>query len=346
MSAGERRTTREGYVVEYAQLSGRTVVQHNGSKLVDMVVDGMGTAAEASDVESGGPAAAYGWTLGFYLYCIAVGAALGAAIRYGVPAGPTRVVLAAAAAVALLIVLRALTRMARDLRNGRQCHLTDAGARKAFETARAAAERIDELWPPQARVDRLERPSTVLSDSLWRLASTLDERQLVSAAVSHLIVLQVGLPERSVGRDWIRDRTTVLGRRLDELDTDVSQRVDRLVRLADACQQLSEHATALNAAKRSAESADPELTAAMTGVLLDAGVDTTAPLSEPTSEVLSAYRELATEWLDGEDGGDRTSRLPAFAPVDTRPIRLKDHNNCSSRARSTASRRRPVPSFR
>jgi hypothetical protein len=306
-------------VVEYAQVSGRTVVQHNGSKLVDMVVDGMGTAGEASDVESGGPAAAYGWTLGFYLYCIAVGAALGAAIRYGVPPGPTRVVLAAIAATALLVALRALTRFARDLRNGRQRHLTDAGARKAFETARAAAERIDELWPPQARLNRPERPSVVLSDSLWRLASTLDERQLVSAAVSHLIVLQVGLPERSVGRDWIRDRTAVLGRRLDELDTDVSERVDRLVRLADACQQLSEHATALDAAKRSAENADPELTAAMAGALAEAGDDAVTPLSEPTSEVLLAYQELATEWLDRDADRDRTTRLHAFAASTPQP---------------------------
>jgi hypothetical protein len=306
-------------VVEYAQLSGRTVVQHNGSKLVDMVVDGMGTAGEASDVESGGPAAAYGWTLGFYLYCLGVGAALGAAIRYGLPPGPTRVVLAAAAATALLVVLRALTRTARDLRNGRQRHLTDAGARRAFETARAAAERIDELWPPQARLNRPQRPSVVLSDSLWRLASTLDERQLVSAAVSHLIVLQVGLPERSAGRDWIRDRTAVLGRKLDELDTDVSERVDRLVRLADACQQLSEHATALDAAKRSAENADPELTAAMAGVLAEAGADPAPPLSEPTSELLLAYQELATEWLDGDPDRDRTSRLPAFAASAPQP---------------------------
>jgi hypothetical protein len=343
-------------VVEYAQLAGRTVVQHNGSKLVDMVVDGMGTAAEASDVESG-PAAAYGWTLGFYLYCVAIGAALGAAIRYGVSAGPTRVVLAVAAATAVLVVLRALTRMARDLRGGRQCHLTDAGARRAFETARAAAERIDELWPSQARLNRPERPSQVLSDSLWRLASTLDERQLVSAAVSHLIVLQVGLPERSAGRDWIRDRTAVLGRRLDELDTDVSERVDRLVRLAEACQQLSEHTTALNAAKRSAEGADPELTAALAGALADTGGDATTPLGEPTSEVLQAYQELATEWLDGERerSADRTTRLVALAAPTTRTAATRTasirtavlgQSSCSSRARSTASRRRPVPSLR
>ena len=304
-------------MVEYAHMSQRTVVQHNASRLVDMVVDGMGTAAEASDVECGGPAAAYGWTLGFYLYCAAVSAALGAGIRYGVPAGAARVLLAAATATAVLLILRALTRTARDLRLGRQCHLTDAGARRAFETARTAAERIGKLWPAQAQLNRPGRPSDVLSDSLWRLAGVLGERQLVSAAVSHLIVLQVGLPERSVGRGWIRDRTEVLGRRLDELDTDVTDRIDRLVRLADACEQLSEHSIALNAAKRSAEEADPDLTAALVGAL--EGGDTTAPLAEPTSEVLLAYEELACEWLDGDRSHDRTAAYQPFATARSQP---------------------------
>jgi hypothetical protein len=139
----------------------------------------------------------------------------------------------------------------------------------------------------------------VLSDTLWRLAGRLNERQLVSAAVSHLIVLQVVLPERSASRGWIRDRTEVLGRRLDELDTDVSDRIDRLVRLADACQQLSEHSSALSAAKRSAEEADPELTAVVAGALDDG--DATTPLSESTSEVLLAYQELASEWLGRDE---------------------------------------------
>jgi hypothetical protein len=301
-------------VVEYAHLSRRTVVQNNPSRLVDMVVDGMGTAAEASDEDWSGPAAAYGWTLGFYVYCVAVAGALGAGIRYGVPPGAARVIVAAIAATALLLALRALTRLARDLRHGRQCHLTDAGARRAFETARVAAERIGEFWPPRARLNRPGRPTDMLSDSLWRLASTLGERQVVSAAVSHLIVLQVGLPERSVSRTWIRDRTEVLGRRLDELDTDVSERIDRLVRLADACEQLSEHADALTAATRSAEEADPELTTAMAA--LTAGRGDTTPLAEPTSQVLQAYQELASEWLDGDrEWRAATQRIGVPAPT-------------------------------
>jgi hypothetical protein len=203
--------------------------------------------------------------------------------------------------------------MASDLRHGRQCHLTDAGARKAFETARMAAERIGEYWPSRARLNRPGRPTDMLSDSLWRLASTLGERQLVSAAVSRLIVLQVGLPERSVSRGWIRDRTEVLGRRLDELDTDVSERVDRLVRLADACQQLSEHSDAISAATRSAEEVDPELTAAMAAVLGRA--EATTPLAEPTSQVLLAYQELASEWLDGDrEWRSATQRIAAPQP--------------------------------
>ena len=191
----------------------------------------------------------------------------------------------------------------------------------------------------------------MLSDSLWRLASTLDERQTVSAAVSHLIVLQVGLPERSVGRDWIRDRTAVLGRRLDELDTDVSERVDRLVRLAEACQRLCEHATALDAAKRSAENADPDLTAAMAGALAEAGAmppprcPNRHPRScwptrswPPSGSTATPTGTAQTQFHAFDVSAPQTRRGPDPAPM--------DHNSCSSRARSTASRRRPVPSFR
>jgi len=290
-------------VVQYANLAGRTVVQSPSSRLVDRVLDGVGTAAEASNESTCGLAPAHGWTLAFYLYSVAAGAATGVGIRYATAPGVGRLVLGVGAAVVLVLILHTATRAARTLRLDRRCHLTETSARRAFATARDAADRIQALWP-RLVPGAAGRLPDILGDTLWRLAGSLSERQQARSCVARLVVLQVGLPDQSPCRAWIRDRASSLGNRLGELDTDITDRVDRLVHLADTCEQVAQVRSTLTTARRTVHDSDPDLTATMAALGVDDDTDATSRTLQ------EAYAGLAGESL----GGAETRPLEVTSP--------------------------------
>jgi hypothetical protein len=218
-----------------------------------------------------------------------LGVATGAGLVYatnpwvGLPTG---------AAVSVLAVWQAVRRQRRVNRAWAGGHrvLTHPEDKDTFRTALSGAVRTIRSWPALQATIRLGDPGPALARSLWELAGVLAQRAPVRDVHRKLAPVAGEVLVDSAVRADVAVRLSQAEQTLRRLGTEVDQRVRALTTLADETDRFIRQQQALAQARTVVSDADRVL-----GALATANQptdDTGAELTERTTAVLTAYREL------------------------------------------------------
>jgi hypothetical protein len=134
-------------------------------------------------------------------------------------------------------------------------------------------------------------PRGTLDLAVWDLAAALHRRTQLRAALTRLDLAATDLPPDDPGHDAVDLRRRQLRPLLVRLNADVADRIGRLERLAEACRRHVAERAAAEQAREATASADAVLDA-VTAYRSSAPADAAAWLSDRTTQVLAAYREL------------------------------------------------------